>query len=166
MVETLRPLVDEVIIVTRSPHSFADWNVRAVTDCYPEGSALAGVHAGLKTAQGIWAMVVAADLPFLQPALLRALQERARASTADAIVPRWRGYPEPLVALYRPATCVPAIEAVWERGERRVTAFHNVVRVEYLPEAEVAYWDPEGRSFFNINTLADWELAQALSEEP
>lgn len=163
VVETLRPLVDEVIVVTRSPQVFAGWEVRAVTDVYAECGVLAGVHAGLQAAQGTWGLVVAADLPFLQPPLLQALIERASGSAVDAVVPLWRGFPEPLVALYRPATCVPAIETALARGERRVVAFHADVQVDYVPENEVARWDPQGRSFFNVNTLADWELAQVMA---
>ncbi len=165
VVETLRPLVQEVIVVTQTPEELGDWGIRRVTDVYAGLGVLAGLHAGLAAATAAsWALVVAADLPFLQPALLQALQARSTLSPADALVPRWRGYPEPLVALYRPATCAPAAERLLLDGRRRISDLYAVVQVEYFPEDEVVRWDPEGRSFFNVNTLSDWELAQALSQ--
>jgi len=164
VVETLRPLVQDVIVVTQAPEDLGNWGVRRVTDVYAGMGVLAGLHAGLAATTAPWAFVVAADLPFLQPALLQALQARSAHTLADALVPRWRGYPEPLVALYRPATCAPAAERLLLNGQRRISDLHAAVQVEYLPEDEVARWDPEGRSFFNVNTLSDWELAQALSQ--
>ncbi len=162
VVDILRPLVSEVIVVTREPESFPDLDVRTVTDLYAGMGVLAGLHAGLLAARTPWACVVAADLPFLQSPLLRALMERSYHSPADAIVPIWRGYPEPLVALYRPEACIPAMVRLLEQGQRRIADLHAVVQVDFVPEAEIARWDPEGWSFFNINTRSDWELAQHL----
>ena len=75
VLQRLRPLVGELLIVSREPEHFTDLGARVVVDRYPGMGVLAGVHAGLAAAQGDWAFVVAADLPFLNPALLRALAD-------------------------------------------------------------------------------------------
>ncbi len=160
VLECLRPLVAEVTLVATTPEDFAGWEVRITTDRYPGCGVLAGLHAGLTESRGAWALVVAGDMPLLNADLIRALWQLAQTSPADVIVPEWRGELEPLHALYRTATCAPAAEAALLAGQRRIVAFYSQVRVQTLPAAEVARWDPAGLSFFNINTAADLEAAQ------
>lgn len=159
VLDCLRPLVAELIVATREPTLFADLPAQIVTDAYPGMGVLAGVHAGLAAARGEWAIVVAGDLPFLNPALLQAMMGLAQTAAADVIVPQWQGELEPLHALYRPAVCAPAAAAALQRNQRRIIAFYPDVRVHIMPQDEVAQYDPEGHSFFNINTPEDWELA-------
>lgn len=158
VLERLAPLVEELLIVAPDPAPLVALGVPVVADRFPGQGVLAGVHAGLAAARGEWAFVVAADMPWLNPALLRAMSQLGGADE-DAVVPRWRGELEPLHALYRPAVCAPAAEAALQRGERRVIAFYPAVRVRIMEEAAVAGWDPAGQSFSNINTADDWENA-------
>ncbi|MBN2006856.1 MAG: molybdenum cofactor guanylyltransferase [Anaerolineae bacterium] len=158
VLESLRPLVDEMIVATLEPELFDDVSAHVVVDAYPGHGVLAGIHAGLSAAQSDWAFVVASDMPFLNPALLHTMRLLAQSASADVIVPQWQGELEPLHALYRPSACIPAIEAALQRGERRIVAFYPDVRVHIMPQTEIAQWDPEGRSFFNVNTPEDWAL--------
>jgi molybdopterin-guanine dinucleotide biosynthesis protein A len=155
----LRPLVSELIVVTRDPEPLAGLGARVVTDRYPGMGVLAGVHAGLSAARNAWAFVVAGDMPLLNPALLRAMAEMADAATTDAVVPCWNGMFEPLHGLYRVAACAPAAERVLLAGRRRIIAFYSEVRVHAIPEADVRCWDPSGDSFCNVNTPEEWEAA-------
>lgn len=164
VLEHLRPLVDEVIIAALEPARFDGLGARIVTDVYPGQGVLAGVHAGLAAARGEWAFVVAGDMPLLNPSLLQAMAHLAQESEADIIVPQWQGGLEPLHALYRPSVCAPAAEAALQAGKRRIVAFYPDVRVHIMPQADVAQWDPEGHSFFNVNTPEDWERAMRLLE--
>ncbi|MBN1920761.1 MAG: molybdenum cofactor guanylyltransferase [Anaerolineae bacterium] len=159
-VERLRPLMDEMVLVTLDVTPFTDWNVRAVTDHFPGQGVLAGIHAGLATAYGTWALVVGGDMPLLNPALMIAMLRLTTTTDVDIIVPEWRGELEPLHALYRTATCAPAAEAALRGGKRRIVAFYPQVRVQVFPHAEIARWDPEGLSFFNVNTPDDWATAR------
>lgn len=165
VLECLRPLVAELIVATLEPALFADLPAQIVTDAYPGMGVLAGVHAGLAAARGEWAWVVAGDLPFLNPALLQAMMRLTQTADADVIVPQRQGELEPLHALYRPAACVPAAEAALQRSQRRIIAFYPDVRVHIILPDEIARYDPEGRSFFNINTPEDWALALQQLEE-
>lgn len=164
VLEHLRPLVDEVIIVTLEPARFDHIGARIVTDIYAGQGVLAGVHAGLAAAQGEWGYVVAGDMPLLNPALLRAMAHLAQEIETDIIVPQWQGDLEPLHALYRPSVCTSAAETALQAGKRRIIAFYPDVRVHIMPQANVAQWDPEGHSFFNVNTPEDWERARRLLE--
>jgi len=165
VIERLRALVDEVIVAALDPAILDGIAARVVTDVYPGQGVLAGLHAGLAAARSEWAVAVAGDMPLLDPALLRAMMRLAQDREADIIVPQWEGNLEPLHALYRPSACAPAVEAALQAGKRRIVAFYPDVRVHVIPQDEIVRWDPEGRSFFNVNTPEDWSLAVRLLEK-
>ncbi len=131
---------------------------RTVPDVYPDSGSLGGIYSGL-TAAGSWAFAIAADMPFLNLALVRHMLSLPR--EWDALVPVIAGRPEPLHALYGPA-CLPAMRERIEARRLKIAGFFDAVRVCYLDEATVRGFDPELRSFFNINTPADLERARAM----
>ncbi len=168
-VERLRPLVDEMVLAVLDATLFAGWPVRLATDRYPGYGVLAGMHAGLTAARSEWAVVVGGDMPLLNAALIEAMLRLASTTDVDVIVPEWRGELEPLHAVYRTTVCARAAEAMLQAGRRRIVAFYSLVRVHVLPEADIARWDPQGLSFFNVNTAEDWAAALrhlGLPEEP
>lgn len=159
VLDRLRPLVSELVVVISEPDTLPDLDARVVTDQFPGMGVLAGVHAGLSAARCAWAFVVAVDMPLLNRDLLRAMARYVDLATDDLVVPRWQGMLEPLHALYRAAVCGPAAERALRNGQRRIVAFYPEVRVREMLETEVRRWDPTGDSFFNVNTPADWQIA-------
>jgi molybdopterin-guanine dinucleotide biosynthesis protein A len=155
----LRPLVAELIVVAQGPGPLDGLEARVVQDRYAGMGVLAGLHAGLEAASHPWAFVLAGDMPLLNPDLLRAMARLADADTCDLVVPRWRGFLEPLHGLYLAPACAPAAERALRKGQRRIVAFYPEVRVKVMAEADVRQWDRCGDSFFNVNTLQDWEIA-------
>ncbi len=158
--DVLAQLADDLIIVTSLAPHLLPQSARVVADRYVDAGVLAGVHAGLLAARGELALVVACDMPFLNLDLLRYIISLAR--DADVVVPRWTDV-EPLHAVYRPATCLGPIEKALARGERRVVSFYDGLRVRYVERAEIARFDPQGLSFFNVNGPEDWERARVLA---
>jgi molybdopterin-guanine dinucleotide biosynthesis protein A len=134
---------------------------RTVPDVYPDSGSLGGIYSGLAAA-GQWSFAIAADMPFLNLALVRHMLSQPR--EWDALVPVIAGRPEPLHALYGPA-CLPAMRERIEARRLKIAGFFDAVRVCYLDEATVRGFDPELRSFFNINTPADLERARAMQQE-
>ncbi len=162
--DVLARLTDDLIIVTSLASHLFPRSARVVADRYVDAGVLAGVHAGLLAARGELALVVACDMPFLNLDLLRYIISLAR--DADVVVPRWTDV-EPLHAVYRPATCLGPIERALARGERRIVSFYRdegrEVRVRYVERSEIARFDPQGLSFFNVNAPEDWERARVLA---
>ena len=136
-------------------------NVRVVTDEYPDSGSLGGIYSGLNAAGSDWGLVVACDMPFLNVGLLRRMLS-LRAGF-DVVVPRPEGWPEPTHALYR-KSCLRHIRPRLEAGRFKIAGFFEDVRVRAVSQAEVAEFDPDRLSFFNVNTQADLERAEALAE--
>jgi len=153
----LAPLCAELVVVLNDPEAWPGLPARAVPDAYPDAGALGGIYSGLAAAQAPRAIVVAADMPLLSPAVLRAML--AAGGEYDAIVPR-SPRPErarnvldlePLHAVYTRA-CLAPLRSTLDAGRRRIIDFLDQVRVRVVEPAELAAADPEGRSFRNINT--------------
>jgi molybdopterin-guanine dinucleotide biosynthesis protein A len=126
--------------------------------------ALGGLHAALCWAheRGCHGVLAAGcDMPFLPPALLRALL--ARSTGADAVLPTSEGRRgvEPLCAWYGIA-CIDAIEAAVRAGHTRMIGFHDAVSVVRLPLPEVRTFGDPARMFMNLNTPQDREEAERL----
>ncbi|MBI4546188.1 MAG: molybdenum cofactor guanylyltransferase [Gemmatimonadetes bacterium] len=69
---------------------------------------------------------------------------------------------EPLCAYYA-VSCIPAIEAEIDRGERHIVGFYKDVRVATLPLAEVQQFGDPGVLFLNVNTPEERERAERIA---
>jgi molybdopterin-guanine dinucleotide biosynthesis protein A len=159
-VRTLGVVCDDLVVVTNTPEQFAGLGVRLAGDVMPGGGALSGIHAGLMVARHEFALVVACDMPFLNVALLRRMALLAPGH--DAVVPRWQGEFEPLHAVYS-RNCVAAIEPLLRRGGGRIVEFYERMHVRYMERDEILQSDPDGLSFFNVNSPEDWARALELA---
>ena len=143
--------------------SYDGVSLENVPDVHASWGALGGIHAALSAAKRDWALIVACDLPFVTPELFHHLKGFI-AEGVDAIVPiQSDGRPQPLCALYRRETCLPATDELIAAGEhtpRALLAKVGTRRVEFdelkdLPAAE--------HFFLNLNTVEDLEAAKKLS---
>ncbi|WP_020674519.1 molybdopterin-guanine dinucleotide biosynthesis protein B [Geopsychrobacter electrodiphilus] len=151
--QLMASLFEEVLIVTNSPELYADIPCRKVPDLYRGQGALAGIHSGLQHASQPQIFVVACDMPFLQPELIRHLC--AEIGQADVHIPRTDSGLEPLHSCYR-KSCLTAIETLLQNNGRRITDFFPALRVTELCAEACKKFDTEGRSFHNINTPQDY----------
>jgi len=159
----LLAISDEVIVVTDG-RRYDDLNVRVkwVDDVYPGAGSLVGLYSGLKKASSDYALVVACDMPFLNLELLRYMIALPR--DYDILAPRLGDNIEPLHAIYS-RNCLPAIARLLEAGHKKIVDLPGKVRVRYLSQEVVERYDPEHRSFFNINTPDQLAEARAIIEE-
>ena len=162
-VDHLRGLSSEVLIVISSAQSLSSFalcaGTRTVVDLYPGKSSLGGIFTGLAFSNSFHNLVVACDMPFLNPDLLRYMIDLSL--EVDVVMPRLGGFEEPLHAIYS-KDCIPHMERQLGEGNLKITAFFDLVRVRYVTGEEIDRFDPQHLSFFNINTQADLEKASLL----
>jgi molybdopterin-guanine dinucleotide biosynthesis protein A len=105
-------------------------------------------------------VVVAWDMPFLVPLLIR--EVAAGLADADACLPSSGGPRgvEPLCAAYGPG-CRAAIERCLAGGDLRAIGFHRFIRVSILPIESVSGLVDPALAFFNVNTANDLAEAEA-----
>jgi molybdenum cofactor guanylyltransferase len=161
LLDALRPLGAEIVLVNNDGSLAGIPGTRVVPDAEPGAGALMGLYSGLRAVRTPLATATACDMPFVSTALLRQLL--ALAEGYDVVVPVLGEQPEPLHAVYR-TTCVGAVEAALAAGRKRMIAFFEAVRVRYVAEEILRGWDPELRSFLNVNRPDDLARARALAE--
>lgn len=157
VVARVREACSTVLLVTNTPEAYRQLGIPMVSDALPERRSLVGIYSGLLRTDGP-AFVCACDMPFLNPGLIRHLG--ALIEGVDAVIPRHDGEYEPLHAVYTPA-CLDPIRRCLARGDRN-TGFLPEIRVRVVEAEEVRRFDPDLRSFVNINTPEDY--ARILTE--
>ena len=148
--------ISEVLLVGRwgappVPH------VRHVPDVVDGAGALGGLYSALLMSTRPIVVVLAGDLPFLEPRLLRVLGALGR--DRDAMVPRTSDGWHPLCAAYR-RRVAPGIKARLDRGVLRVSDALADMRVDELTADDLAPFDGDGILLMNVNTPDDHERAQ------
>jgi molybdopterin-guanine dinucleotide biosynthesis protein A len=151
--------VTNSILVAGGPASTAhSIGATHVGDETPGPGPLGGIAAGL-TAAAAPCVVLACDMPFVDPALLRLLVSSWRGE--DAVVPRQAGRPEPLHALWSPSALAEARSALAD-GRRSPSELLGRLRTRWLDEPEWEPLHPEGRSWRSVNTPEDLAAARSL----
>jgi molybdopterin-guanine dinucleotide biosynthesis protein A len=110
--------------------------------------------AGLEAATHPHVAVVAADMPFASPALLRLLASLVGGH--DAAVPVSPGGTEPLHAVYARSALASFEEALRE-GRLALRIALEGLDVRVVTEAEWSRVDPDGRFAENVNRPEDRE---------
>jgi molybdenum cofactor guanylyltransferase len=158
-------LSKEIIIVTAKERSFTQLadhpKVKTVFDVFPGQGSLGGIYTGLLKSNSFYNLVVAADMPFLNKALLGYMIEMSQGF--DFVLPKVNNWFEPLHAVYS-RNCLAPIESMLTRGKKVIVELFDYVKVKYIEAEEIDRFDPQHLSFFNINTPEDLERAKRISE--
>ena len=151
--ETVARVCEHVVVVTNRPEAMADADlpasVRVLTDEVAYQGPLGGLITALDSAEDEWVLAVAADMPWLKPAVVRALWD-AR-DGAQVVLPVGEKGPEPLLALYH-RSCLPEARRVLASGRRRLVAILPAVKSVAVPLEDLEELDPGLRSLVNVNT--------------
>jgi molybdopterin-guanine dinucleotide biosynthesis protein A len=159
VVEVLRGVTRDVLLVTNTPELYATLGLPMVPDVFPDHGSLGGIYSGLKAAPGDAAFTVACDMPFLMPEVARLVIDRA--GLADVVVPKIAEQFETLHACYAKA-CLAPMESRLREGRLKIVGFFDEVRVLTIAEAEVARFRAPELVFMNVNTPEDLARARAL----
>jgi len=155
-VDTLTPLVDEVILVVgsdaqrQSYRSILHSSAKTCVDVYPGGSPLVGLITGLTEARGDYAFVTGCDMPFIRPGPVELLFSMAEGRDG-AVFLKPNGWIEPLMAAYRVETCLPEALRLHRAEDLRIRmVLRNLRDVAYVPASNAGV-DPE-LLFFDADT--------------
>jgi len=164
VVERISPIADEVIVTTNRPDEYRFLDLRLVPDLKPGRGALGGLYTALASASHPTVAVVACDMPFASASLLRAGSRLLVEEAVDVVIPKSEEGFEPIHALYRRETCLPAIEAAIEADQWKVIAWFPQVKVRVLTPEEIRPHDPSGLAFWNVNTPEEFLEAEKIAQ--
>jgi len=156
LVSLLEECCSETLIVARDQahaYDYAFPGVRVIFDETPDIGPLMGLYSGLSAINTVRALVVAVDLPCVQPTLLSFLLSQPL-STDSLLVPLVHNVPQVLLAIY-PRSVLPIIKEQLLQGRRDLRCLLEVAPVQFVEEAQLLEVDPLLRSFINVNTVEE-----------
>jgi molybdopterin-guanine dinucleotide biosynthesis protein A len=163
LVTRLAPLADEVIVTTNQPEKFLFLGLPLFSDARSGRGALGGLFTALSHATQPLVAVIACDMPFASASLLDYQVNLLEQQAVDICIPMLQEGYEPLHAVYRRATCLPAVEWALDNDQWKVISWFPKVRVLTLSAEECHIYDPEGLAFSNVNTPQELSEAEDLA---
>lgn len=157
-VQLFQQLFEEVIIVTNNLADYGHLGAKLTSDLIPETGPLGGLYSGLMLSSSDYSFVVACDMPFIDPAIIRHLQNYTYSGSYDVIVPEFNGFIEPLFAFYS-QKCIPTILDHLNQKNFKIRSFYSWVKVKEVP---CHHFNAIEKAFFNINTREDLLQARKL----
>lgn len=131
-----------------------------IEDAFPGCGPLAGIHAGLAASASELNLILAVDMPFVEPRFLEYLATEARAGSAIVTLPRVAGRWQPLCAIYRRAFLAPA-ETALRVGRNKIDALFPDLTLRILGESELQNLAFDPAMFDNLNSQQDLERARS-----
>lgn len=160
VVDRLTPIADELLVTTNNPDDYQFLGIPLFRDLKPGRGALGGLYTALSSATGEAVAVVACDMPFASASLIEAAGRLLLQEETDVVIPDSGDGLEPLHAVYRRETCLPAIESAIEADQWRLISWFPQVKVRILQPDEIKAYDPSGLVFWNLNTPEEFAEAE------
>jgi molybdenum cofactor guanylyltransferase len=165
LVDSLRHVTDEIIIVAKNPEQCRRFetmpDVRCIADIRQGIGPIGGLHAGALAARGELLFVSACDMPCIETAVVSHLF--AAIGEADAAIPSWNSdMLEPLHAVYRKDVLHRYLESHESYSLRPMI---RSINTRYVPVEDLRRYDPELRTFTNINKLEELDRINARVQE-
>lgn len=157
IVDTLKPLFNEIIVVTNNPEEYSMLkNVRFIPDCMEikEKNSLIGLYSGVLASKNHFTFVVPCDMPLLNPSFIQYMLENL--GDEDIMIPYLKGHYQPLHAIYGKG-CLKPIKLLLEKENYKIINFFNDVVVTKIEKDIVKKFDPHFKSFLNINTDEEYK---------
>jgi molybdopterin-guanine dinucleotide biosynthesis protein A len=103
-------------------------------------------------------------MPFIHAGLVEYMV--GKKDDADVVLAYWNGRAQPTHAVYS-RNCLPVVEELIHSGDLKIQKLvtNPALRVHLVMEDEIRKIDEEGRSFLNVNTPSDLDLARAIFGE-
>jgi molybdopterin-guanine dinucleotide biosynthesis protein A len=158
LLRTLARLGDSPVVLLIDPGRPLDLvlpsHVRVVPDSRPGEGPLAALEAGLRAVADEVVVVVGADMPWLEPSVLRLLVERlaAEPSAEVACLVDTAG-PRPLPLALRRTAVLTRLSPLLDTGERRLRAL--AADAATVPLERWLPLDPTGATLRDVDTPAD-----------
>jgi molybdopterin-guanine dinucleotide biosynthesis protein A len=160
---TLKSVCDDVVIVG-DPALFAEFGP-VISDLFPGCGPLGGIHAALKHSSADLNLMLAVDMPFVSPELLRFLFAAAENTDSIVTVPHTANGFQPLCAVYR-RDFIETAEANLRAGKYKIDASFSAIPLRAIEGSELAAAGFPEKDFFNVNTLDDRSAAEGLRSKP
>jgi len=159
MVDKLKELFNEIIIVTNESELYDLKKVRYVNDKINNNvkCSLIGIYSGVYEANSQYSLVLPCDMPFISLELIKYMVDNI--GDSDVITPYINDFYEPLHSIYN-KTCLPYMTASIADQQYKITDLFKKLKIKRICDEEIRGFDEEHLWLMNLNSPEDYEKAK------
>ena len=155
----VKDATDDLFLVANVAAPYKSFNIPVKPDVTPNKAALGGIYSALTHAKYNWVLLLACDMPLLNPAIITFLAQQRQ--QADVVIPLVGKHPETLHAFYH-KRCLPPIKKRIAANKLKVIGFFNEVRVCYVNKTALQTVTPNFNYLINLNTPAEFRRVEDI----
>ncbi len=160
IIKALSEVTADILLITNSPDEFKHLEVPMFGDIIPGSGSLGGIYTGLEVSKTHYNLIVACDMPFIRPSLLKLLMQQSK--DYDVVIPVTPDGQHPTCAIYS-KDCIKPIEAQIRSGNLKISDFFPNVRIRKI-DFNILHDRYDQIMFFNVNTKEDYLKAVSIAE--
>ena len=151
IIDALKCVCDEIFLVGKDPSKYSSLEVKFIKDILADQGALIGIYTALRSAKTDKVLIVSADMPLIKPSVIKYLLDNYKEPITIYCV---KGKLYPLIGIYA-RSVLKDLETYIQTRNKKVIEFIEKVGYHCITEEEILQFDPELRSFINMNTRED-----------
>jgi len=160
VIRNMQPLFKKMLISVRESREHL-----LFPQLYDRGNGagpMVGIETALERVASQWVFAIACDMPFVSSELIYSMAEKR--TDRDIVVSFVAGSLQPLAAFYS-KSCLPCMQSQLESGDRSLKSLIKKLDATIFTEDECRRYDPDLRSFSDLDTPEDVARAEALLSE-
>jgi molybdopterin-guanine dinucleotide biosynthesis protein A len=158
VVDVALQISQDIVVATKPERinkykKIIDKQIKIISDDPPikDSMLLAGVNAGIQHLQNEYILIIAGDMPFIRPEVIKILIDNAHQNDVTAPI-HPDGITEPLLAIYKHGHIQKSIKTILKKEQIRATdLIRSAYKIRFIPTDEIRKVDPELRSLISIN---------------
>jgi len=155
----------EMLIISNNAPPFEDLRLQVFGDVRPGRGALGGLLTALSVANTPLIGLIAVDMPFASPQLIKYMADRIQGSDLDGIIPSTINGLEPLHAVYRRESCLAYVEKSIDQDLWRMRSWHGKANLKILGPEETQKITGSEHTFMNLNTPEEFNTAEETARK-
>ena len=165
LMDRFQQLNAEMLIISNNAPPYLEFGLPVFGDVRPGRGALGGLLTALSVANTPLVGLVAVDMPFASPQLIRFMADKIQGSNLDGIIPSTPNGIEPLHAVYRRESCLTLVEEAIDQDLWRMKAWHKNANLKILEPDETIEISGSEYTFLNLNTPKEFSAAEGLARD-
>ncbi len=156
IIQSLKPLFKNIIIVTSRPELYKEKNLIITKDIFKGYGPLGGIHAGLTKSSSMYNYFIACDMPYINTDYIKYMMDKIVKDNykTDAVITKFGQWIEPFNAFYS-RRLIKNIEKNILSDKRRISELLDESNVLYIEEEIARKYSIDWSMFTNLNTEKD-----------
>ena len=153
----------EMVVISNNNLGYEKLAVPLRSDLIPGRGALGGLYTALAISTQPLVGLIAADMPFANPDLLKYQIQLIEGGVYDAVIPSTENGIEPFHAVYRVESCLPLVKGALEKDRWKMNSWHKQARIKVLDAEIPPQITGSQNTFINVNTPEDFQAAEDIA---